>query len=179
MKMGGGFFWGLLLVIIGVSMIIKVVFHIDIPVFRIIIAFFFVFLGIKILTGNSHPFSNNRGPNDVIFGESNVSYQNKDVPKEQNIIFGKGTLDLRQLDSTALPAQIEINTVFGSSEIYLNKSIQVRIKVDAVFSGATLPNNNTSAFGSSYYESPGFDNSKPFLYINVNVVFGGVNIRSL
>jgi predicted membrane protein len=74
---------------------------------------------------------------------------------------------------------MEINTVFGSGEIIIPKDVPVRIKADAAFAGTTLPNNNTSAFGSIYYESPGFNASKPFLYINISVVFGSLHIRAL
>ena len=41
MKMGflfSGVFWGGVLVLLGISIIIKVVFHIDIPVFRVVVA---------------------------------------------------------------------------------------------------------------------------------------------
>ena len=178
MKMGGSFFWGVLLVIIGISMIIKVVFDVDIPIFRLIFAFIFIFIGIKVLTGNFNVHPDSKRPNDVIFGNSTFSYKDT-LPNEQNIIFGRGYIDLRQIDSASLPSEIEINTVFGSGEVIIRKDMQVRIKIDAVFSGATLPNNNTSAFGSTYYESPDFDKGKPFLYVKISVVFGNIIIKAL
>jgi predicted membrane protein len=178
MKMGGSFFWGILLVVIGISLIIKVILHVDIPIFRIVFAFIFIFIGIRILTGNSRSEKFDKKPNDVIFGDNNIIFD-KNIPKEQNIIFGRGLIDLRHIDSTSLPAVIEINTIFGSGEIIIPKELQVRIKVDAAFSGATLPNNNTSAFGTIYYESPGFDANKAYLSIKINVVFGSLNIKAL
>jgi predicted membrane protein len=178
MKMGGNLFWGSLLIIIGITIIIKIIFHIDIPIFRIIFAFVFIFIGIRILTGSFKSKSFHKNSNDVYFGENNFAY-NKSVPKEQNIVFGRGTIDLRNIDSTSLPADMEINTVFGSSEILIPQYMQVRIKVDAAFSGATLPNNNTSAFGTIYYESPNFDRNKPYLNLKINVVFGNLQIRTI
>jgi predicted membrane protein len=175
--MGGSFFWGVLLVIVGLTMIIKVVFHIDIPVFRVLFAFIFIFIGIRILAGNSNSGKQDKRPENIIFGDTNFAINNK-ITKEQNILFGRGFIDLRNIDSTSLPTEIEINTVFGSAEIIIPKNIQVRIKIDAAFAGATLPNNNTSAFGSSFYESPGFDANKPFLYIKTSVAFGSLHIRA-
>jgi len=173
--MGASFFWGILLVIIGLSIIIKVVFQIDIPVFRLIIAFLFIYIGVKVLTGNFHR-NNDNHQSDVIFGNSKFSFKDQ-TPSEQNIVFGRSIIDLRQVDSTKLPAQMEINIVFGAAEIILPENVQIQIKVDAVFSGTTLPNNNTSAFGTTYYETPGFETGKPCLFLKINVVFSGATIR--
>jgi predicted membrane protein len=178
MKMGGNFFWGILLVIIGLTMIIKVIFHIDIPVFRIIFASIFIFIGIRILSGSFKSENFDKNSHNVIFNNHNFTFSNN-FPKEQNIIFGRGYIDLRQFNPTTLPANFEINTVFGSTEILIPKNLQVRIKVDAAFAGATMPNNNTSAFGSTYYETPEFDSTKPFLNIKISVVFGSLIIRNI
>jgi len=175
--MGGSFFWGILLVIIGISMIIRIVFKIEIPIFRVIFAFFLIFIGIKVLIGG---FRNNSSeiPENTVFNESNSSFQ-QNLPKEQNVIFGRNFIDLRKFDEKSLPAEMEINTIFGSGEVIIRKDMNVRIKVDAAFAGAEMPNNNTSAFGSTVYESPGFDPQKPYLLLKINVVFGSIQIKAM
>jgi predicted membrane protein len=173
--MGGSLFWGIVLIIIGACLIIKVVFHVEIPVMKILFAFFFIYLGIKILIGNwgSHVFRS--GPDDIVFGQGKYVHEHL-VPKEQSIIFGSGSIDFRQVNSNALPAVIEINSIFGGCEIHVKKELPVKIKVDAAFAGVTLPNGNTTAFGSAFYQTESYDETKPYLLIKANAVFSGLKV---
>jgi hypothetical protein len=174
----GGLFWGIVLIIIGISLVVKVAFKIDFPIMKVLIAFFFIFLGMKILAGNIGFSKLKTGPNDVVFGESNYVYQ-YNIPKEQNVVFGKAVFDFRNLMESSLPTDIHINTVFGNSEILIRKSMPVVIKVDAAFAGATLPNDNSTVLGTANYQSPNFDELKPHLIIRANAVFSSVKITAL
>ena len=175
MKMGGSIFWGIVLIIVGVSLIIKVVFHIEFPIMKVLFAFLFIYLGINILVGDwgTHIFRS--GPDDAVFGQERFVHENV-VPKEQSIIFGNGSIDFRHINMNALPAEIEINTVFGGCEVLLRKDMPVKIKVNAAMAGATLPNNNTTVLGSAFYQSPNFDEKLPYLSIKANAVFSGLKI---
>lgn len=173
----GGLFWGIILIIIGISLIIKVVFKIDFPVMKVLIAFFFIYLGIKILAGNVGFAKIKSGPNDVIFSESTFVHETS-LPAEQNVVFGRAVFDLRNFKESSLPTDIHINTVFGNSEILIRKSMPVIIKVDAAFAGATLPNGNSNVLGSANYKSDNFDETKPHLTIRTDAVFSALKIRA-
>jgi predicted membrane protein len=175
MKMGSALFWGLLLIIIGLSFIFRIVFNIDFPLFKIIIAFLFIFLGLRLLFGSFGVVNIKGGENDVIFGEKR--FNDFEDRKEYNVIFGKGVYDLRDVDLGEKGLKIKLSTIFGGTEVKLSKNIPVRIKVDAAFAGAELPNGNTAVFGNTAYESPGLDTSQPFLDLKIDVVFGGVEVR--
>lgn len=176
MKMGAGLFWGLILIIIGLSIIFKVIF--DISIFRIVIAVVFILIGIKILIGKPIlKASMSADENVVIFGERTY----KTVPvhgTEYNTIFGKTIYDLRDVKKLdELHTKLTFNTIFGSSEVILPDSIPVKIKTDAVFSGAIMPNGNTIAFGTSKYSSENIMTDAQLLDIEAHVVFGAMNIR--
>lgn len=175
MKMGGSLFWGIVLIIVGLSLIIKVIFHIEFPIMKVLFAFLFFYLGIRILVGDwgTHVFRS--GPNDAVFGQGSFVHEHV-VPKEQSVIFGNGTIDFRKIDMNALPAEIEINTVFGGCEVLLRKDTPVKIKVDAAMAGVTLPNDNTTVLGSAFYQSPNYDEKLPYLLIKANAVFSGLKI---
>jgi predicted membrane protein len=175
MKMGSALFWGLLLIVLGLSLVFKIVFNVDFPLFRIFIAFLLIFLGIKFLVGSFGNININSNDNDVIFGEKN--YRHFDEHKEYNVIFGKATYDFRDIELQNETKKINISTVFGGTEIKLRKDMPVRIKVESAFGGANLPNGNSAVFGSTYYESPGLDTSKPYLSIKADIVFGGFDVR--
>mgnify|MGYP003990967287 FL=1 len=46
-----GLFWGVMLVLFGASMILRAVFNLDIPIFRIIFALVIIYFGVKLLLG--------------------------------------------------------------------------------------------------------------------------------
>ena len=178
MKMGPGTFWGILLVLIGTSLIFKVLFHIDIPVLKIVLALFFILLGIKILVGHTGFFKFDRKGNDIIFGEMRVTANNLDYD-EYNVIFGNGIFDLRDIEfKDSLNRYLKIATVFAGTEIILNGDLPVKIDSEAVFGGVRHPDGNSTAFGNTSYISSSYDPIKPHLIIKTETVFGGVDVKS-
>jgi predicted membrane protein len=174
MKMGAAIFWGSILIVIGISLLIKVVFNIDFPIFKILVAFLFFFIGIRILLGSFGVFNFQTGPNDVIFSEKLYSapYEHS----EYNVIFSKGVFDFRNVDLSSGTQNIKISTVFGGSQIKISDDMPVKINADAVFAGAELPDGNTAVFGNSSYTSKSFNPDSAYLNIKVDVVFGGVQV---
>lgn len=173
--MGPALFWGLLLIVIGLSFIFRIVFNVDFPLFKIIIAFLFIFLGLRLLFGSFGVVNIRGGENDVIFGEKRYDYFESN--KEYNVIFGKGVYDFRDVNLEDGTKKVKLSTIFGGSELRISRDMPVRIRVDAAFAGAELPNGNTAVFGNTSYESPDFDPGKPHLDLKIDVVFGGVEVR--
>jgi len=173
--MGHTLFWGFLLILIGFSLIFKIVFNLDFPLFKVIVAFLFIFIGLRILFGSTGFNFNRRTHNDVLFSERKYSSFND--KKEYNVVFGKGVYDFRDINLHGSTKKIRISTVFGGSEIKLSRNIPVKILVDAAFAGVELPNGNSAVFGNAVYESPGFDPHQPYLQIKLEAVFAGVEVN--
>jgi predicted membrane protein len=174
MKMGAGLFWGIILIIIGLSIIFRMIF--DISVFRIIIAVLLILLGLRVLIGKPD-IGSSHDANQVVFGEKNVQSEPVDN-SEYNTIFGKSVYDFREIRNLSPSrTRIKINTIFGSTEILLPENLPVKIKADAVFGSANMPNGNTVAFGTIYYNSENTDTASTFLYIDASVVFGSLDIK--
>lgn len=174
MKMGTGLFWGIILIIIGLSIIFKVIF--DVSIFRVVIAIAFILIGVKLLIGR--PIVRHEGRGDhVIFGERTIR-SNPIHGSDYNTIFGKTVYDFRDMDTlTDRKTKITFNTVFGSTEVILPPELPVIIHADAVFSSSRLPNGNTVAFGDADYTSKTAQADSLILYIEAHVVFGGLDIR--
>ena len=172
--MGPAFFWGLILILLGLSLILRIFFHVGI--FRVLMALLFIFIGIRILIGRpAHTSSKNT--DNVIFGER-VHRSTPESGADYNTIFGKTVYDFRDISKFSNPnTHIEFNTVFGSTEVLLPPNIRVQAKVDAVFGSASLPNGNSVAFGSAHYRSENAGASDSTLYIEGNVIFGNLDIR--
>jgi hypothetical protein len=172
MKMGTGIFWGIVLILIGLGVIIRIVFNVDFPIIKILVAFFFIFIGIRILMGDRGVFHFHNTTNDVIFSENSFKASGN---KEYNVVFGKANYDFRDIVLTE-KVRVDLHTVFGGAEIRLKKGTPVRIKVESAFGGANMPNGNSTAFGTTLYESPNFNPDSAHLYIKADVVFGGLNV---
>lgn len=174
MKMGAGLFWGALLLLMGIALIIKVVFNVDFPLFKILIGIFFIFLGLKVLFGRVLIPEGKIGPHDTIFSER--VYDEPETGKEYSVVFGKGVYDFTHVDLSQGDFNVKVSTVFGGSIIKIDDSMPVRIDADAVFAGAELPDGNSAVFGSTHYKTDSYQSDSASLNIKVDVVFGGVQI---
>jgi len=85
---------------------------------------------------------------------------------------------MRNIDLSQGNKEIKINTIFGGTVLKVNKDLPYRIKADAAFGGAELPNGNAAAFGTAKYESETFSRDTNHLYVKVDVVFGGFKVRT-
>lgn len=168
--MNWGIFWGIFLMLIGLGLIIKVIFKIDIPLVKFFIGFVFIYLGIKLFVGRDFSlFSNNKGENMIMFEKKTVA--DLDNGMDYNVIFGKGVIDLTKLDSEV--KEVKLNTIFGTSNVIVSDSIPFKIQSTAAFAGATMPDGNTNTFGTMIYEN--FDTvNNNLLFIESNTVFGRI-----
>lgn len=164
--------WGIALITIGVSLVIKTVFNLDFSIFRILVAALFLYFGLKILLGHSD-FLTKDAPSQAIFAEK--TFTTIENGKEYNVIFGSGKFKVKKED-LKLPAKIQINTIFGGSELEIADSIPVSIQSQTVLGGTKLPNGNSSAFGDLNYKSEQLKDSAT-LVIETNTIFGGIHIK--
>jgi hypothetical protein len=174
MKMAPGFFWGIILIFVGLAIIFRVVF--DVNLFRIIIAVVIILFGIRILVGKNLVKEKSGKNHDTFFSEQRFN----DLPKdktEYNIVFGKSVYDFTRMDTPmTATVKIKINAVFGAAIIKINRNMPVKIKSEAVFGGSRMPDGNTVAFGSINYTTDSFKIDAPHLFIESGVVFGGIEI---
>jgi|AntRauTorcE11898_2_1112593.scaffolds.fasta_scaffold37517_1 predicted membrane protein len=167
----GGTLLGVILILVGLSALLRS-FDVNIPFGRIIIGVLIIYVGIVILFGGS---VFNTDENIVMFGESDIRVTNF-IEDEYNIIFGSGVIDLRDINLENLDKEIEINTIFGSSEVLLDSSKPVRIEASSVFGQVKLPNGNSVSFGDLKYNNMTDETSKT-IYLKSSVVFGESKIR--
>jgi hypothetical protein len=177
MKMGIGLFIGVLIILIGLGIIVNIIFHTNIPIFKILFGLILIFIGLKIIFGSWGVFSPCQGKSgDVIFHQRTYKGLSGDT-REYNAVFGKAVVDLRDIELKEKVTRIKINAVFGGAEVLLSAATPVRIKADAVFGGVQLPENISGGFGTSTYQSKNFNENQNYLFIEGASVFGGIVIR--
>jgi hypothetical protein len=172
MKMAPGFFWGIVLIFIGLAIVFRVVF--DVNLLRIIIAVAIILFGIRILIGKNWTSERTRKERDNIFSDRTY----REIPKdktEYNVVFGKSVYDFTSMDPFPKEdIKIKVDVVFGAAILKINRNMPVRIKSEAVFGGSRMPDGNAVAFGTITYHTDSFKRDAPHLYIESNVVFGGI-----
>ena len=172
--MGAGLFWGAFLLLLGIALIIKVVFQVDFPIFKVVFGIFLILLGIKVLFGRFGVSHHHFKPEETIFSER--VYDNPEPGKEYTVLFAKGVYDFTNVDLSKGTYRTKISTVFGGAQIIIPRDVPVRIKADAVFAGAELPDGHTAVFGNSVYESENWRPDSVGIDIKIDVVFGGVQV---
>jgi len=166
-----GLFWGVLLLLIGLSVILKAVFHIDFPVLRLAFGLFLIFLGLQLVLGRSLGC----GGRPHAFAESRIAQPQAEGKYE--VLFGKGELDLGGLVWEGKDASFTSNTVFGSTKIKIPAKLPVLIRASAAFAGAKFPDGNLVSFGEYAYKSKAYKEGKPCLRLKASVVFGELNVE--
>ena len=167
---------GLIFIFIGISFILKVIFNINFPVGRVLVALLFIYIGFRVLFGSSHVFHIRSDANSAVFSELNYSGELEDGT-EFSAVFGKVNLDLRDVILTGPETRIKVNAVFGGAEIFLPPDLPVRVKSDVVFGGVQLPDGNSGGFGSAKYKSDNYEGAPNRLFIEINTVFGGAEVH--
>jgi predicted membrane protein len=176
MKMAPSLFWGMLLIIIGLSAIFRIVF--DVNLFGIFFSLLLIFAGVTMVIGKPWFFQRSNNEYNTFLDDRAVTVQPRDQA-EYNVVFGKTVYDLRGVQfPDNEPIRIKINTVFGNSLIVISKDSPVKIKSDAVFAGASMPDGNSVAFGSIQYKTEPFGMALNHLIIDAPVVFGSLQVRA-
>jgi len=159
-------FWGLIIVLIGVSFMAQAVFKINLPIGKIVAGLFFIYIGVKMLFG---VFGKNQ---QATFMDRNDVQIETLKDSKYDIVFGSQSIDLSQASSLTESSTIEVNVVFGSAKVIIPKNAQVQIKSASVFGSVKTPGNNT-VFGESDFST---GSGPATIYLKVNAVFGSAII---
>lgn len=181
MKFTLTFLSGLFFILIGLEILLKLFFHISLPLFRILFALLFIYLGVCMLTGRRVFWGTHAGccgNKSEVFGSYNENYKDKETSGGRvSIVFGEKNLDLTGLKIKGEKASFKLDCVFGDIKVTLDKGIPVRITGNSAFGLVELPGSNKVAFGENKYESPGFTAGKPYIEINASAVFGHISFN--
>ncbi|NLI61695.1 MAG: hypothetical protein GX375_09770 [Clostridiales bacterium] len=167
MRAAQSYFWGIFLIGVGILMILKYQFKLNISLSRIVIGVLFLALGVSMLIGQP----GFRTKSNIIFSDGNVQVVKPE--KEYNIIFGNMLIDLSEIKEDDIDGKIEINTVFGNALVKINPEISTVIEVSSAFASANTPDGSTITFGEHSYKR---GEGHPILNIKANVVFGKIDI---
>lgn len=172
--MSGNVIWGILLVLLGLSIISKTLFGFAIPFIRITLALMIIYCGITILCGAL----GYRKPFYCPFGYQNTAIKHCYKKKcAYSTVFSEGTIDLSEISFSEKPTVVELNTVFGNSTLILNPDIATQIIITNAFSKTVFPDGTEFSTIGDQTALFGPKQDDPSLIIRANVVFGNLVIK--
>ena len=163
-----GLFWGAIVVLIGITIILNGVLGIRIPIIRIVFGLLLIYWGISLLIGARFGRSHT-----AVFSDAEIKAISAG---KQDIIFGRGVIDLTGIVLREGINRYEVNTVFGASVIKVDRSMPVKVVASAAFAGVKLPDGGNVAFGESTWRSPNLKEDSTYLLVKTDVVFGGTEV---
>ncbi len=177
MRLGFGLIVGLLVVLLGVSIVLRAVFQIEVPLFRTALGLALVFFGAKLVFDAWSP-SRVHAPESAALMEGRTFAPTGATglgDLKYSVTLGTGTVDLTGLPAEGPPRRVEVDTVFGQTVIRVDPAVPYEVDASAAFGEARLPSRDATFFGSAHYRSGG----PPHLLLKMNVVFGQAEIREV
>lgn len=168
--LSSGIFWGFIVILFGVGILLKSVFHVNIPFFKILIGIIVILFGVSIIFN-----AINSRRNNTVFGEYKFNFGT--IEKEYNIVFSKGVFDFTNFNFSNYNGEfIKINSAFSKSEIYLSRNFEYEIRADSVFGVVSLPNGESVSFGNIARLENAENSELKRINLHVSSVFGETKI---
>lgn len=167
----GGIFWGSILILVGILLLIKNYTNISIPIFRIIFGLFFIYMGFNILFGGVRKSKGS----DVIFNER--EFKVTELKDEYNVVFGRGVIDLRDIEIPDTTKYIQVDVVFGVGIIKLNKNTPILVKLSTAFGAVEAPGRSVGFIGDNIYKTESYKEGENCIKIKAEAVFGHIQIE--
>ncbi|MGB8468246.1 MAG: hypothetical protein WCE21_04505 [Candidatus Babeliales bacterium] len=158
--------WGTVLILIGLSLIMKALFGIDIPFVRLALAGMFIYLGVTMITEKP-----------LLKKNKWQCHWNNNTADEPNcrtidVTLAKRIIEPREYNDMQ---RVRINTVFGKTILKLDPAIPTKITAKIISGSATFPDGNMVSFGEVvYFTHPGVAEQ---LVIETKTIFGALEIE--
>lgn len=166
-------FWGSVLILLGISMIIKTIFGIDIPIVRTVFAVLLIYAGITMIStiGSKHKNTTN-----ITFAEKTIIPEK--VDNFYSVMFGKGIIDLTHLHDLDEILNVKIDVISGQATLKINRRIPTELHTKTNFGNAEFPDNTSISSGSYVYRNYA-GQGEPSVKVHANVVFGNLQVIEL
>lgn len=166
-----GIFFGTLLILWGLSLIFEAIFGISIPVLRIGFACILIYAGLVLIKG----LYESKDQKAIFFSQEEIKAK-KSSEQQYKIVFGQGTIDLSDIDTSAEMVNVQVYTLFGKAVLKMNPEIPTIVNATSVFSSVTFPDQTVVSLGNYRYSSD-TTGQKPRVIVDATAVFSALEIK--
>jgi predicted membrane protein len=169
-EQGLNYFYGILLLVLGAIILVRYIFKIELPVFKISLGLLLILIGVSFFTNNPEKDSEIT----VIFGNKTIQVVNPE--KNYTLLFAKGTVDLSKIPPRSGVQKIKINTIFSSGTILTASQVPTLVKMNSAFSVAEMPDSSKISLGNCKYATASYKKELPSVEVEARVVFGQLKV---
>jgi hypothetical protein len=173
MRIFGGYFMGIVFLVIGIVLLLNSIFNFNVHTFKLIVGIVIVLFGVFILF-NGFSFQDSR---NIVFREGIIRVS--EVQDEYNIVFASGTVDLSKVKIEDKVKKIKVNTIFADGKVILNPGVPTLIKASSAFGELELPDRSSVIFSSQKYKIGDISTNQGYLEIEASAVFGKLKIITI
>lgn len=165
-------FYGVLLILLGILLLVRYLFKIKIPILFISVAIILVFVGVSFFINSPGTGSEN----NIVFSK-NKTISSVKPGSEYSFVFGSGTIDLTKAHPQKAEDKIKINSVFSNGVIKVNPQTPLIVRTHSLFSVTETPNNDLIYLGNTNYQSKNFKKDAKYIEVEAKVLFGRLVIE--
>jgi len=170
---------GILIVLVGIAVLVKAIFHLDIPILRIAFGLFLIYLGVELILGWTRWHRMIEWGNGYfgVFGEQEMRVGPAEAPQRAyTVVFGRTVLDLSDVAPVNEDVKVELNVVFGDARVKVAPATPIEIVAQVAFGRAELPGTAQVALGRQVYRSETAATAAHLIRLRSNVVFGNLEL---
>jgi len=174
-RLGFSSVMGLVILVIGASLAIGLVFDVHVPLVRIALAVLFIVWGARMVVHGV-----GRQDRFAVAGEAWLADREFKPAGELtrdarfDVAFGRGLVDLTQLDRPLDDVTVTIDTLFGAAVVKVDPSIAYDIHGSSVFGEVRMPDRSVTAMGTLEFRGP--SEERPRLHLRLNAMFGACQV---
>ncbi len=166
-------FYGVLLTLLGILLLVRYLFKIKIPIFFISVAIILVFVGVSFFINSPGTGSEN----NIVFSK-NKTIGSVKPGNEYSFVFGSGTIDLTKAQPQKNAGEkIKINNVFSNGVIKVNPQTPLIVRTHSLFAVTETPNNDLVFLGNTNYQTKNFNKEADYIEVEAKVLFGRLAIE--
>ena len=163
-------FFGSLLILWGLSLVIEALFGISFPIIKIAFALMLIYAGIIIIQG-LYP---NEMQKTIFFSHEKTSTLKKDY----KVVLGAGIIDLSLITlSQTEPTYVNVYTLLGNTVIKINPEIPTIVHSTSILSAVHFPDKTMVSFGTYSFEN-NLNKATPRLIIDTTTALGALEVKN-
>lgn len=163
-------FWGIVVVLVGISIIAQAVFKVNIPIFKVGIALVLIYFGIRMLSSTFGLSTSN------IMSDQHIVVDHLKQENSFDVLMGNQEIDLTQIELSGGPYVVNCGVILGATTILLPKRAQIDIASSVVLGSVKDPGGKEYTPGNDHQAyGDGLSNTK--IRLQLNVVLGSAEIK--